>query len=267
MLRKPAVAGQFYPSDANRLKADLSSYLKGDIPKQKAQAVISPHAGYVYSGRVAGQVFSRVEIPADVIILGPNHRGVGAAQAIMASGTWEMPMGRIEINDDLASKLMAHTPLLKDDPEAHRYEHSLEVQIPFMQAFRHDFKLVPIVLSVSSFRESRELGQALAQGIRDYGGDVLIVASTDMTHYETHPKALQKDKLAIDKILEMDPEGLLKTVLGHNISMCGVGPTTVTLIACKELGAQSVELVAYSTSGETSGDYEQVVGYAGLIVS
>ena len=220
----------------------------------------------LFRSRVAGQVFSRVEIPADVIILGPNHRGVGAAQAIMASGTWDMPMGQVEINEVLASKVMAHSSLLKNDAVAHNYEHSLEVQVPFIQALRPDFKLVPILLSVSSFQECQEVGRALAHGIFDYGSEVLIVASTDMTHYEPHQKAMQKDKMAIDKILELDPEGLLKTVLGRGISMCGIVPTTVALIACKEMKANSVELAAYSTSGETSGDYDQVVGYAGLIV-
>jgi AmmeMemoRadiSam system protein B len=267
MVRRPAVAGQFYPADAGRLKAEVLSYLKENLPRRKALAVISPHAGYMYSGGVAGQVFSRVEIPGDVIIIGPNHRGIGAAQSVMASGTWAMPMGNIEINPVLASKIMKHSLQLKDDAEAHRYEHSLEVQVPFIQALRPEFKLVPIALSISSFRECRELGAAIAHGIKEYGQQVLIVASTDMTHYESHQKAVQKDKMAIDKILEMDPEGLLKTVFGQGISMCGVAPTAVALTACLEQGARSAELVAYSTSGETSGDYNQVVGYAGLIIS
>jgi hypothetical protein len=267
MVRRPAVAGQFYPGDAGRLKAEVLSYFKESVPRQKALAAICPHAGYMYSGRVAGQVFSRVEIPADVIIVGPNHRGMGAAQSIMASGAWDMPMGQVEINHILASKIMTHSLRLKDDADAHLYEHSLEVQVPFIQALRPDFKLVPIVLSISSFKECKELGSAIAHGIQDYGEHVLIVASTDMTHYESHQRALQKDKMAIDKILEMDPEGLLKTVLSQGISMCGVVPTTVALLACLEQGAHSAELVAYSTSGETSGDYNQVVGYAGLIIS
>jgi len=267
MVRRPAVAGQFYPDDAGELKAEVLSYIKESPSRQKALAIICPHAGYMYSGGVAGQVFSRVEIPANVIIIGPNHRGMGAAQSIMASGTWDMPMGKIEINHVLASKIMTHSLRLEDDAEAHRYEHSLEVQVPFIQALRPDFKLVPIVLSISSFEECRELGTAIAHGIKDYGEQVLIVASTDMTHYESHQRAMQKDKMAIDKILEMNPEGLLKTVLGQGITMCGVVPTTVALIACLEQGARSAELVAYSTSGETSGDYNQVVGYAGLIIS
>ncbi len=267
MLRKPAVAGTFYPGDPSRLDQLVRGFLRGADRKEKAFAVVVPHAGYVYSGGVAGKVFSRVEIPRDVVIVGPNHRGMGAAQAVVASGGWQMPGGTVQINEELARTLMDHMPNLKDDPSAHRMEHSLEVQVPFLQALRPDVRIVPVLLSASSYRECEELGTSLAAGIGAYGDEALLVASTDMTHYETHREAEKKDRLAIDRLLAMDPEGLLKTVLGMNISMCGVIPTSVVLTACRKMGATSAELVAYATSGEASGDYEQVVGYAGLIVT
>jgi MEMO1 family protein len=266
MIRRPAVAGAFYPNEADRLEKQIRSYLKEVPHKEKVKGVVAPHAGYIYSGGVAGAVYSRVEIPRDVIVLGPNHRGMGAAHAVMASGSWDMPSGPIKVNEVLANNIMEHSGLFRNDPSAHKYEHSLEVQIPFIQAFQPEAQLVPIVLSASSYKECEELGKALAAGIRDYGKDVLLVASTDMTHYESHETAQKKDRKAIEKILEMDPEGLLYTVLGSGISMCGVVSTTVVLVACMELGASSAELVAYATSGDASGDYEQVVGYAGLII-
>ncbi len=267
MIRKPVVADTFYPGDAERLEQLVRSYLPDTAKQVRAIAIVVPHAGYVYSGRIAGEVFSRVKIPRDVIIIGPNHRGMGATHAIMASGEWSMPGGRIEINEPLAKAIMEYSPTLRDDPSAHRFEHSLEVQAPFLQVLRPDFRLVPIVLSASSYDECKELGKAIANGIRDYGEDVLMVASTDMTHYEPHAEAQKKDRLAIERILALDPKGLMTTVLGQGISMCGVMPVTVILEASLDLSARSAKLLAYTTSGETSGDYEQVVGYAGIIIS
>jgi len=267
MIRKPVVADTFYPGGAERLEQQVRAFMTDMSKQERAVAIMVPHAGYVYSGQVAGQVYSQVKIPRDVIIIGPNHRGMGATHAIMSSGSWNMPLGRIEINEPLAQAVMKHSLTLRDDASAHRYEHSLEVQAPFLQVLRPDFQLVPIVLSASSYDECKELGKAIADGIRDYGQDVLMVASTDMTHYEPHSEAQKKDRFAIERILELDPKGLMTTVLGRGISMCGVMPVTVVLEAALELGARSARLVAYSTSGETSGDYEQVVGYAGMIIS
>ena len=265
MLRSPAVAGQFYPANPTILEKKVSSYTK-EVKRENALGVISPHAGYIYSGKVAGGVYSRINIPKDVIIIGPNHTGLGEPEAVMCSGTWQMPNGNIEINSDLAGAIVANSKYLKDDHLAHLNEHSLEVQIPFLQRFRKDIRIVPIAMMSMDYAICQDIGHALARAVKSFKEPVLIVASSDMTHYESDKSAREKDKKAIDRVLALDPEGLLKTVRENRITMCGVIPATIMLIACKELGAKKAELVDYATSGETSGDYEQVVGYAGMIV-
>ena len=265
MVRSPAVAGQFYPANPSILEREVSSYTK-EIKRENALGVISPHAGYIYSGKVAGGVYSRINIPKDVIIIGPNHTGLGEPEAVMCSGTWKMPNGNIEINSDLAGAIVANSKYLKDDHLAHLNEHSLEVQIPFLQRFRKDIRIVPIAMMSMDYNVCLDIGHAVATAVKSFKEPVLIVASSDMTHYESDKSAREKDKKAIDRVLALDPEGLLKTVRENRITMCGVIPATIMLIACKELGAKKAELVDYATSGETSGDYEQVVGYAGMIV-
>lgn len=267
MSRRPAVADMFYPSDKDRLKEQVDSFLK-PVPKpKKVLGVVSPHAGYIYSGGVAGAVFSRIQIPETVVILGPNHRGIGAPVALASSGNWDMPFGPVSINEELAGLILkAPASGIKDDPNAHIAEHSIEVQVPFLQRLRPDVAIVPITLSHLNFPDCHEIGQALAKVVRDYDGDVLLVASSDMTHYESQESARYKDQLAIERILDLDPMGLYTTVANKRISMCGVVPATIVLTACKELGATKAELVQYATSGDVTGDYAQVVGYAGLIV-
>jgi AmmeMemoRadiSam system protein B len=222
----------------------------------------------MYSGGVAGAVFSQIQIPEAVVILGPNHRGIGASIALAASGTWDMPQGPVRVNEDLAySILNAPVPhQIQDDPDAHAMEHSIEVQVPFLQVLRPEVTIVPIALSHVSYTACEEAGEALAQGVRNYGKEVLLIASTDMTHYESQEAARAKDKLAIDRILDLDPKGLYETVAQHRISMCGVVATTTVLITSKVLGATTTELVQYATSGDVTGDYAQVVGYAGFVV-
>ena len=269
MSRKPAVANMFYPGDKHQLKEQLNTFVRPVPAPKKVLAAISPHAGYMYSGGVAGDVFSQIRIPDDVLILGPNHRGMGATVALTASGAWDMPLGPVSINEALAESIM-NVPIsevkIKDDPQAHAMEHSIEVQVPFLQFLRPEVKIVPIALSHLSYDTCQHVGQVLVKGIQDYGKEVLMVASTDMTHYESQESAKAKDKLAIDRILDLDPEGLYETVARHGISMCGVIPTTVVLEACKALGASKAEVVRYATSGDVTGDYSQVVGYAGFIV-
>lgn len=266
MQREPAVANQFYPGNKKNLDRQIESFVKEPKVKEDVMAVVSPHAGYIYSGKVAGAVFSRINIPADVVILGPNHTAYGAVCAIATGGTWNMPHGPVEINSQLASLILKKSRYLKDDYEAHVYEHSLEVQVPFIQYFRPQFRLVPIVLSRIELDVCEEIGKALAMAIKDYGQRVLMVASTDMTHYESQKSAQEKDHKAIEKILKLDARGLLEIVYNHGISMCGVIPTTIVLFACKTLGATKVDLVDYATSGDVTGDYYQVVGYAGLTI-
>jgi AmmeMemoRadiSam system protein B len=265
MVRSPAVAGQFYPANPYILEKEVSSYTQ-EVKRENALGVISPHAGYIYSGKVAGGVYSRINIPKDVIIIGPNHTGLGEPEAVMCSGTWQMPNGNIEINSDLAGAIVENSKYLKDDHLAHLNEHSLEVQIPFLQRFRKDIRIVPIAMMSMDYVICQDIGHAVARAVTDFKEPVLLVASSDMTHYESDKSAREKDKKAIDRVLALDPEGLLKTVRENRITMCGVIPATIMLIACKELGAKKAELVDYATSAETSGDYDHVVGYAGMIL-
>lgn len=266
MVRKPAVSGRFYPDDASVLSQEVRSYLvpKGD--KKDALGIVSPHAGYIYSGHVAGAVFSEVEIPDAVVIVGPNHRGMGPGLAMMADGIWEMPNGNVPLNSKLADCISRHSPHITDDYRAHVHEHSLEVQLPFLQALKKSFSIVPIAVSHAGWKLCEEVGEGLARAITEYGEKVLLVASSDMTHYESDQSARNKDRIAIERILALDPEGLLEEVRKYDISMCGVIPTAMMLAACKRLGAKRGELVKYATSGETSGDYAHVVGYAGLYI-
>ena len=266
MARPPAVAGRFYPDDPQALLEEVQRHLEQETPKVSAKGVIVPHAGFMYSGDVAGTVYSRIEIPDTVILLGPNHTGMGERIAIFSHGSWIMPFGDLEIDANLAKDILENLPIARESEEAHRLEHSLETQLPFLQYFRKQFKLVPICLMRLSFDECRMLARAIVQAVRSSDRPVLIVASSDMTHYESHARASEKDHKAIDQILKMDPEGLFRTVEQEGITMCGVNPATVMLAACKELGATQAELVRYMTSGEVSGDMDQVVGYAGVVV-
>jgi AmmeMemoRadiSam system protein B len=266
MIRQPAVANQFYPGDEPSLNRELSGRIKEGQKKEKVVAVISPHAGYMYSGGVAGAVFSVAEIPKDIIVMGPNHHGLGSPYAVMAQGTWQMPGGEVPINEKLAALLMEESRYLKADPQAHVHEHSIEVQLPFAQYVMPGVCLVPLVLGRADYGICEEIGAAIARALKRYGKPVVLIASTDMTHYESQQSAKQKDQLAIDRITAMDPAGLLDTVTVNNITMCGVVPTTITLIAAKEMGATRARLIRYATSGDVSGDYSYVVGYAGFII-
>jgi hypothetical protein len=269
MLRSPAVAGQFYPGS----KASLIKTLQALIPeiqpekKKQALAVVSPHAGYVYSGGVAGETIGRVQVPEDVIILGPNHTGHGAQVALMDHGAWNMPMGDVPVNEELAALIVKSSEHIESDEAAHRFEHSLEVQVPFLQYLQQNLTIAPIVVSHISYATCAAVGQGLAEAITRFAKPVLMVASTDMTHYESRRSASAKDSLALDRIKALDPEGLYNTVVGQRISMCGIMPTTVVLVAALALGAKKAELIRYTDSGETSGDTDQVVGYAGLVIT
>ncbi|MFH1217466.1 MAG: AmmeMemoRadiSam system protein B [Pseudomonadota bacterium] len=266
MRRSPVVANQFYPGDSDILRKTLAHLIpQTGIEKRKAIAVVSPHAGYIYSGGVAGETFSEVDIPENVIIIGPNHHGHGAPIAMMADGQWDMPMGPVPINRELAG--LIDDPFIETDDLAHRYEHSLEVQIPFLQFFQQNLEIVPLVISHISYSLCLSTGKALAEAIRKYPKPVLLVASTDMTHYEPRQTASKKDHLALDHLEKLDPEQLYNTVTGQRISMCGIMPTTIVLIAALELGATQAKLVRYTDSGAVSGDTDHVVGYAGVVIS
>ncbi len=267
MNRKPAVAGSFYHASPSSLKRQVAGLVEEKSDKEEVKGVVSPHAGFVYSGGVAGAVYSRIKLPGTIVIMGPNHGGYGADAAIMAGGGWDMPLGSVEIDSDLARKLLRLSSFLQEDESAHKMEHSLEVQLPFMQHFSTEFKMVPIVLMHMPLERCEELGHAMAEAVKEGGKEVLIVASTDMTHYQPHEIAKDKDRMAIEKILALDHRGLYETVAREGITMCGYIPTTVMLAACKELGATGASLVKYQTSGDVSGDYGSVVGYAGVLIS
>jgi len=265
-VRHPAVAGRFYPARPEALLRDINSYLAVSGEKVSAMGCVLPHAGYMYSGHVAGAVFARLELPARFIILCPNHTGMGKPLAIMSEGIWETPLGQAKIDAEISSELSQHYSKLSEDDEAHRAEHALEVQLPFLQALRPEFTFVPIAVGISSYEALAALGEAVAAVISAHSEKVLIIASSDMNHYESDAVTRIKDQKAIDKILALDPKGLYDVVIDEDISMCGYGPTVAMLTAAKKLGARSAELVKYATSGDVSGDRDLVVGYAGMIV-
>jgi hypothetical protein len=266
--RSPAVAGKFYSENPDELKKNIACHL-GDLSKdkQKAIAVVSPHAGFMYSGDVAGAVYSRIEIPDTIILLGPNHTGRGETISVMVRGIWSMPMGDIAIDEVLATALCEETSIAKPDPAAHQFEHSLETQLPFLQYLRKSFCIVPICLKKVDFSICKKLSAGIVQALERTGKSALIVASSDMTHFESHKDAEEKDKRAIAKIENRDALGLYETVRQQQISMCGVNPVTVMLLCAEKLGAQKAELIDYKTSGEVNGDKNRVVGYAGMIIT
>ncbi len=266
MVRRPAVAGRFYPSKPEVLLSDIRSYLAEPAQKVRALGCVVPHAGYMYSGHVAGAVYARLELPSRFIILCPNHTGMGASLSIMNEGLWDTPLGQVGVDGELADALLRSDPQLREDVEAHRAEHALEVQLPFLQAMKKSFTFAPITVGTGSFDALERLGEAIATVVGKQQENVLVVASSDMNHYESDKVTRIKDKRAIDQILALDPRGLYDVVTQGDISMCGFGPAVAMLTAAKRLGAESAELVKYATSGDVSGDRDMVVGYAGVIV-
>ncbi len=266
MIRKPVAAGAFYPASSDALRGQIASMANKNINPEKAFGVVSPHAGYQFSGPITCEVFSKVRITDTVIILGPNHTGMGKPFALYADGSWRTSFGDISIDRDISTALLKKTDLFEEDMIAHADEHSLEVQVPVMQYFNPDFKIVPIVIGITQLKKCLEAAEAISAVIKESGKDVLIVASSDMTHYESQSDANRKDKIAIDAILKLDESLLFKSVEKYNITMCGYIPTVIMIAAVKALGAASARLVRYQTSGDITGDYSQVVGYAGIIV-
>ncbi len=267
-VRMPAVAGRFYPRDADTLRRDILEYTSPDVSSRiEAIGCIAPHAGYVYSAHVAGAVYSRIEIPNRVIVLCPNHTGMGHPLAIMTSTPWQTPLGKVAADRELGTALLQRFPALREDSAAHRSEHAIEVQLPFLQTRRADLTFVPIAVGTRDFDMLRDLGEAIADVISAQPDKVLVVASSDMNHYESDAITRIKDHMAIERVLALDARALWEVVMNEDISMCGFGPTVAMLTAAQRLGATSATLVKYATSGEIYGDYEKVVGYAGVIVS
>ncbi len=267
MIRNPAVAGQFYPEEPDQLRAMIGEIVDPSTDKEDVIGLVSPHAGYIYSGPVAGAAISRIKFKDTFIIIGPNHTGAGQPFSIMTEGAWKTPLGEVEIDHELAKKILAASKYLKEDSLAHQYEHSIEVQIPFLQYFKPDVKIVPIIFGHAGGDIYKEIGREIAGAINESGRGVVIIASSDMNHYESQETTQRKDTQAIEAILDLDEDELFKRVHELDISMCGYAPAISLISAAKELGVKGAELVRHQTSGDTSGDYSSVVGYAGILIT
>jgi AmmeMemoRadiSam system protein B len=263
-LRRPVVAGQFYPAAEGALRRALAGYIPAAAERRRYLGGLCPHAGYTYSGATAGELFARLDVPGTVVLLGPKHHGEGAPYAVWPAGAWRTPLGDAPVNEELAAAILASCPLLAADEAAHRPEHSLEVVVPFLQFVNPAAMLVPVALAPMASAEVAATGEGLAAALGPYGDDVAVIISSDMTHYESAAAAARKDALALAHLAALDAEGLVEVVQTHGISMCGVWPAAVGLTAFRALGASGGTLLRYSHSGETSGDYEHVVGYAAL---
>lgn len=264
--RPAAVAGRFYPRDPATLTEEIRSFIEPAPRLVSALGCIVPHAGYIYSGLVAGTVFGALDLPQTCLVLCPNHTGRGRPLAIMSRGTWETPLGQANIDAGLADALKRNFPPLTDDAEAHAGEHAIEVQLPFLQVLRPGFSFVPIALKTTDFDLLSSLGYAAAEAIASHSGNVLIIASSDMNHYESDETTRAKDHKAIECILARDARRLFDVVRREAISMCGIGTAITMLTATECLGARHAELLKYGTSGDVSGDRRMVVGYAGVVV-
>jgi MEMO1 family protein len=266
MVRQPAVAGKFYTNDPDQLREELTTM----VPQGEAGRVIgiiAPHAGYVYSGKTAGRVYGAITVPDAVLLMGPNHTGMGAKVALAPPGEWLTPLGRAPVNEKLSRLVLQHAPGAREDLAAHQYEHSLEVQLPFLQYKNPNVSIAALCLSYLDADSVKKIGEGIARAISEYGGEVLIVASSDMTHYESASSAKAKDDRALAQIAALNPAGLLKTCAEFDVTMCGVIPAAVMLVAAKSLGATASRLLNYSTSGEANGDLDRVVAYAAVTVS
>ena len=265
LIRQPAVAGTFYPADQPTIDADLTRLLPAR-PAVAARAVVVPHAGWMYSGTVAGETYAHVTVPRLAVLLGPNHTGLGAPGAVMREGAWRYPGGTVPVARELASALLAATDALEEDVAAHLREHALEVQLPFLQHRQPELAIVPITLGRTDPGFCRAVGEAIGRVAGGWPEPVLVVDSTDLNHYESQAVSNRKDRLAIDAIRALDPDGLWRTVRSHDISMCGIAPTQALLWAVPALGVRATRLVRYQTSGDVSGDLARVVGYAGIVL-
>jgi AmmeMemoRadiSam system protein B len=269
MLRLPAVSGRFYPSHPTELTAQIREYTKADktVVPVRVKACLVPHAGYVYSGHVAGAVYARIAIPMKILILGVRHYPRGENAAILSSWAWRTPLGDAAIDEPLAEALRAACPLLREDSVAHSAEHSLEVQIPFLQVLQPGFTFVPIALGTVRFEDLVVVGEAIGRVLAASTEEILLLTTSDLNHYENDATTRLKDGKAIEQVLALNGRELYETCRNEAISMCGLGPTVAMLTALQSLGSTRAELVRYATSGDVSGDLGEVVGYAGMLFS
>jgi len=272
VIRPPAVAGSFYPSERATLEQEIDSFASTAeaVAPQRAIACLVPHAGYIYSGHVAGAVYARLELPKRILLLGPRHYPRGARMAILSDGAWRTPLGDAALDSEFAAELKRQFPSLVEDEVAHAREHAIEVQLPFLQrilgAKKNTFRFTPIALGPLRYEELAALGGAIASAIRASREAVLLIVSSDMNHYESDAITRVKDQKVIDELLALNARGLYDAVAREQISMCGFGPAVATLTAARLLGATKAELVRYATSGDVNGDRSAVVGYAGITI-
>ena len=266
IAREPAVAGMFYPGDPKDLRRIIQKYAEPVAEPESVRAAIVPHAGYVYSGPVAGKVISSIRIPGEVLILGPNHTGRGAVLSLYPGGSWATPLGEVQISSRMNRAILRAVNGVAEDKAAHSREHCAEVQVPFLQMRNPDVKISVLIFGTGELDTLLEVGEGVARVVENSPEPVLILSSSDMTHYEPQETAKEKDQLAIDEILRMDPEGLHRTIRSKKITRCGYAPTVAAMKAARELGATSARLVDYRTSGDETGDYDAVVGYAGILI-
>jgi len=266
MLREAVYAGQFYPGTPSELRAMIRSFIEPEAEKEAAVGILVPHAGYIYSGAVTGAVISRISFKDTFIIIGPNHTGRGQPFSIMTEGSWKTPLGEVRIDSEIARKLLSISAYLKEDTGAHEFEHAIEVQLPFLQYVKPDIRFVPIMMGGGNRDVYRNIGQEIAAVVRELKKEAIIMASSDMNHYESQSVSKKKDFKAIEAILEMNADELVKRIEDYNITMCGYAPASVMLAAAAEMGASATRLIKYQTSGDVTGDNSAVVGYAGIIV-
>jgi hypothetical protein len=267
MIREPAVAGYFYPGNPQSLLRQIQSFLQDPEESYEAKAIVAPHAGYIYSGSVAGAVYSSVRLPKRFILLGPNHTGQGPPLSLYPSGQWRTPLGLASIDSELTERLKNECSDLTEDRLAHTREHSLEVQIPFLQVLVPEFSFAAVCVGTGIYSMLEGLGHAVANVVKSASEPILVIASSDMNHFESAEVSAEKDRCAIDQVLALDPAGLYRVVREKNISMCGYAPTVASLTACLDLAATGAHLVRYGNSGEASGDFIRVVGYAGMTIT
>lgn len=273
-LRRAQVAGSFYSGTKAALTGEIQSCFAhrlgpGRLPmlaqvgERKLVGLVCPHAGYMYSGPVAAHSYLEVASdgkPAKIVIIGPNHTGEGSGVSMMSEGVWETPLGQVNVDEETAKAILNESNIIDLDDRAHLYEHSIEVQLPFLQyVLQSKFEFVPICMMMQDQETSTEVGKAIGKALE--GKDALVIASSDMTHYEPADVAKRKDRLAIDAILALDDAKLQETVESHKITMCGHGPVASAIAASKILNAKTARLLGYSTSGDITGDNSAVVGY------
>ena len=268
MLRLPAVSGAFYPAEPHALTSLIHKYVSPDplMERRSVRACLVPHAGYIYSGSVAGAVFARISLPKRIIVLGVRHFPYGEEAAILSRGVWRTPLGDAPIDGELAARVSQSCELLLEDPLAHESEHSLEVQLPFLQVLDPGFKFVPIALGTLNYNALVAVGKSLGKILAEEP-DVLLLTTTDLNHYENQSTTIRKDNLAVEKILQLDAAGLYEICHRERISMCGLGPTVAMLTALRQVGATNATLVKHATSADYSHDTKKVVGYAGFLFS